>query len=724
MKKIKALLLVLLPTTIIVACGGGSSSSHSNNNNLPNNYSCTDNKICGPTSSLSPQSFADQLNSTKQQTKLKSGFFPALNTTLGVVVAFYPAAAPVLSVTSALGAAVNLFLPKPPSQTALMMESINNLTIELNNLQNQVFNDQNIFYNYVTNTENIEVNQAYNLFNQNINYVAGNLSNTATTAYQYYIDSNLQNASGDNFNNNFPIATSVAISANQMGLLNGITNISNFANALDNLSNSVTCTNSNNGVTVYSYNSSTGCGNINQTSNVVTLYNYLQQELKTQLTTISLGQTNANNVTNLYNQYNNSIATIFQNSVTALQTAYNIEVNNNLLNYLAVINGASNNQVRPYNKIGSIIESGNGNYVCNGGCTAFYITTASPTTESTVYQVAFESAAVNLASTYAYRLNQLILTTMPYIVSDPLISGQILPTTQMSSDYISSTFTHQGKNYPILSPQTLYGYAQSAIKYTNLNNKQVLPTGSWSNNAIFYQFAGLYDYNACANNESASCAPFFPNESSAIYNGNQFSAYAVTNNTNQFSNGLVLTTPTTIANCYQPSSQSLSIWLSNNGANSFAYCNANANGIPTLDLGSEELNWTLNFDSMDVNFSDVSYFEAKKSGNGVNFSRVADKGSSSVNGLVLYSPDNNQVSLAINNYLNEYSSDGTGTLTYLTMSSLSDGFFCSATGNNASSASTAGLLVCTNGYTGISYELSFNGQGDSNWGMAWTVYNQ
>lgn len=763
MKAIKSILVAAIPATIIIGCGGGSSNNTPQTNTLPAGYTCTKNNICGPIGIVNAELVTDRIKQKSRPNPNKQ-----LNTAdtdvglgaLGIVSFLFPEFAPVVAVASITSDFYNGFNGNLVQTTANLAESINQLNTQLNTLQSQVFNNQNIFYNYVTANESIEAQQAYNTVQNDINNIAGNMNNTVTMNYKYYTNSNWLTGQNDTPNNNYPNAASIAASYPAMNLLNSYTTSEIFGPALDNLSNSVTC--SNNGVvTIYPYDSAAGCGNVNDSSDIITLYNYLQQQLTAQLSQITLGQAPSNSsleAKSLFNQYNNSIATIFENSLVALQTAYNIEANNNLLNYLAVTTGNANNQILPYNAIGSIIESSNGSYTCSGGCTSFYITTANPSTESSNYQMAYESAANNLTQVYVNRLNQLVLSTVPYIVSDHfkpqqlILNSELQADSQMQSDFTTNpaTISMFGNTYSVKSPQELYESTQEAITYKTLNNQLLLPVpdGNWdqvSGGSFFYQYSGLSDYIGCANMNN--CQSFFPNSSSAQYNGQYYSAYNVGQSNQNFIypfTGMLLAYPTNILNCKNPTTESFTmVQMASNISSLAVACNdslSNEN-VYIMDAGHFNTSFTINTPPLLVN--NATQFQNSSANttstpNSVYLSSFGNVNTSYnnnagiVNNIGIMFPETQGLGSAY--ILVDMSSTvqsmlGKGTVAFnmsanaITVvtngSQLGTGLFCYSN-TNTLAPGVAAVAICTNYNSGNSYTLQLN---IGNWTVSWTPYN-
>lgn len=763
MKAIKSILVAAIPATIIIGCGGGSSNNTPQTNTLPAGYTCTKNNICGPIGIVNADLVTDRIKQKSRPNPNKQ-----LNTAdtdvglgaLGIVSFLFPEFAPVVAVASITSNFYNGFDGNLVQTTANLAESINQLNTQLSTLQSQVFNNQNIFYNYVTANESIEAQQAYNTVQNDINNIAGNMNNTVTMNYKYYTNSNWLTGQNDTPNNNYPNAASIAASYPAMNLLNSYTTSEIFGPALDNLSNSVTCSNSG-VVTIYPYNSAAAgsCGNVNDTSDIIILYNYLQQQLKVQLSQITLGTAPNNSsleAKSLFNQYNNSIATIFENSLVSLQTAYNIEANNNLLNYLAVTTGNANNQILPYNAIGSIIESSNGSYTCSGGCTSFYITTANPSTESSNYQMAYESTANNLTQVYVNRLNQLVLSTVPYIVSDHLkpqqliLNSELLPDSQMLSDFTTNpaTISAFGQTYSVKSPQELYESTQQAIAYTTLNNKLLLPVpdGNWdqlAGGSFFYQFSGLSDYIGCANMNN--CQSFFPDSSTAQYNGQYFSAYNVASDYNVSQSypiqGMLLAYPTNILNCNNPTTESFTmIQMASQFPEVAVACNDSLSNENTyiMDAGNFDTSFYINTPPLLVNNNTQFQNSSANTTSTPNSVYLSSFGNSYNNNLGVLNnigimfPETTGLGSAyiwVNMSGIVQSMQGKGTVAFnmsataITVetngSQMGTGLFCYSKVSTIAPG-VAAVAICTNYNSGNSYTLQLN---IGNWTVSWTPYN-
>lgn len=322
-----------------------------------------------------------------------------------------------------------------------------------------------------------------------------------------------------------------------------------------------------------------------------------------------------------------------------------------------------------------------------------------------------------------------------------------------------------GNTYSVKSPQELYESTQQAITYLTLNGTPVLPGGSWkltnqsssesSFGALFYQFSGLYDYVGCVNGTTSgrtACAPFFPNTSSAIYNGVQFSAYNVGlsySNDHQFAptNGVLLSTPNNILSCASPSTETFSMWLDPYYAYAFLSCddqlynnplNSNNDG---QDITGANVNVNLIFyPSINVYaaaFNDATYNPTYNYS--IQFGNVYDNvfhgGNTGVyaNNILAFlpvtnpPPDSSTATVYLNVVLNMLGDNRTQdyhtNLIISLQSAASNGLFCYQV--NPAGTTTSNLFaVCTSAYTGNSYSLgvTYSDAGNSTWLAEWGQY--
>lgn len=730
--KYSKLLLSIATVIGVSACNSGNSGS-TQANTMPSNYNCTTNGVCGVNGVLSAQYYSDLFNSVTNTNNTTQGLIIPIMKVLGIAADFGAPVTPIIGVMS-IGVDTNeLFKPKTPSTAALMANYAESFQTQLNNLQEQVINDQNYFYSYMVTTSGNTVSTAYNSLLANLNTIGGNSSQAGTTAYDYNMNSNLSDGSSDNYANGFPVATGTATSSSDMNNLNKLVTATSFASAMNNLSNSVVCTSYESAI-VYPYNTAPCQTMSSASSNLITLLNALQEQLTIKLQVIQQGESSSNEVTSLLYQYNNQVAAIFSQVVSAMQMAYIIETNNNLLNYLAVINGESGNQISPYNQIGNITYNTTSNtYSCNEGCTSFYITNNNPTTESSIYQEVFTQASQNLVAIYAHRFNTLIEAVIPYIVSDRMISTQSFNSNQLQNDWTTTQVSYNGNTYKVKSAQALYNQTATALGLSGANWDTLLPGGGWNTSSVFYQYAGFYDYLACASGNN--CVPFFPNTGSAIYNGNSFSYYAgiSPSSSGAPATGLLLTELTTISysNSVNPqttnntngqansSQQTFTTWFNSDNSAAYPQPNWGNGGTTGTTLGNEDLHWYLQF-PQSVNLSNVSYYEAGSDGaTEISFNKVADKGSSSANNI-LSSPDGaNYITLNVNNNLqqNGHTND-TYTSISINPTVETANFICSAP-----IASGGTIAYCVNMLNNTFYSLNFVGTGGSFWQIQWDTLN-
>ncbi len=181
------------------------------------------------------------------------------------------------------------------------------------------------------------------------------------------------------------------------------------------------------------------------------------------------------NVVPLFDQYNDSLVSFYQQSLGALQLAYQMEYLVNQLNYEngAAFTTGQTSTVDQIEHLGGV-----------GGTWYGYLDLQStlgsaPTAEQQID--IYNRAQKSLSHVYAARINQLYRTTVGFIVSDDLIAPQAYPTGGYNDKLDYGTYVG---NYGTRPLEMLPSVATASH--------------TWDDNAVLYQYGGLRDAVGCA----------------------------------------------------------------------------------------------------------------------------------------------------------------------------------------------------------------------------------
>jgi len=225
-----------------------------------------------------------------------------------------------------------------------------------------------------------------------------------------------------------------------------------------------------------------------------------------------------------FEQYNNELMSIYQQSVSALQQAYTIEATLNYLNYINGQNEAGSVQIPGIEDIPSI---------------AYTFSNASTATE----QQNLTNAQVALAQLYAARINQLYESTVQFIVTDQPLAGYTWPTppafatpnptTSPTGAAVIPTVNAYMADHPYKS---LVSKVKPASTIAGATGQQ-MPT-IVQNSYMMYQYDGLNALWGCMYNNAAAaggsaytpldattCPPLFAGATGASWDGVNLSVY-------------------------------------------------------------------------------------------------------------------------------------------------------------------------------------------------------
>ena len=239
-------------------------------------------------------------------------------------------------------------------------------------------------------------------------------------------------------------------------------------------------------------------------SRLDTYLSSLQGALRTKLNDIITGANTTITVVQALDAYNNSVKLTYNQLMSSLLQAYNMEQMVSQLNYINAMNYAYARESGDTSvKLTQVSYS-------NEADTNFVFSVASDSTDSPDALTANYTATTgNLANLYGNRFNALESTIASYMISDPVLPNQKLP----SNFYVAESVVLPGGITVSLAPYAdLYSKMSSATNFITNNSSStiVLPTGSYRNNVVFYQYAGLVDYTNCSAADG-SCPSVFAN---------------------------------------------------------------------------------------------------------------------------------------------------------------------------------------------------------------------
>lgn len=229
-------------------------------------------------------------------------------------------------------------------------------------------------------------------------------------------------------------------------------------------------------------------------SSVVMLWSSEAQQLEA---TTLLTRSQGTNVVPLFDQYNNTIAEQFQNSLGVLQQAFSLEAMVNQLNYDHATSSCTWGQTKECTNIdtfGGIPGTWYGycQTTTDGACPA--TSTANETT-------AYNQAQYRLAQVYAWRVGLLYDAALSFLFTDAPIAPQGYPATTASGTIAGRSITSGAVPYATLVGSSLTGVAGvgAANPMSSLPGAVTSGGSTWQTNAALYQYSGLYDANGCVN---------------------------------------------------------------------------------------------------------------------------------------------------------------------------------------------------------------------------------
>lgn len=228
------------------------------------------------------------------------------------------------------------------------------------------------------------------------------------------------------------------------------------------------------------------------------------------------------NITPLFQQYNNSIVGLYQQSIYAMQQSFMMEYSVNQLNYYCAWQAYTNQP-------GAKCTTSSSQLPSLGGVTPTlyqYNPPQGSTYQSRREALKYNRAQLGLSLLYAAYFNQLYLNTLNYLITDAPIQGQSWPAAGGAYSY---TYTNQnGKSVKVKTPGVLTtstytnnvgkGLSTAGLNSTGYAQKYplsyVTPGGSFTGtplvnttgamtNAVLYQYPELQDVSACIGNLTA-----------------------------------------------------------------------------------------------------------------------------------------------------------------------------------------------------------------------------
>lgn len=216
------------------------------------------------------------------------------------------------------------------------------------------------------------------------------------------------------------------------------------------------------------------------------------------------------NIVPLFDEYNTAVVSMFQQGVYALQLMYQIEYLANQANYWWIYNNYTSGQGNPNFASAQVsIIQAQLTLPAEIGISGVQYQFQGGSYNAQTEALRYNAAQQQLTLLYAAYMNQLYLTTLGYVYTDPLAQGQAWPaptsvtidgqTYSVAIDYASAVGTSLGGlltngPYPY---QNMPGWV---IAKGNPSATPPVATQAWTQNAALYQFAGLQNAGACLGN--------------------------------------------------------------------------------------------------------------------------------------------------------------------------------------------------------------------------------
>lgn len=418
-------------------------------------------------------------------------------------LSFIPEAGPALGVITGVASTIVGFLGGANASSCVQQEfqSIENqLAIqqsEINNIESSLQLSSNNIWTQIAGMSGNTLATNYNNFTKSVGSITGKdgiFENIYSAAGFYNSDAGSEQLSSQTLaqleSNNINLTAAATVYSNAV--------ITDLASTIGNISGATysSCPNDANG---YPACYQTVVADTN--SELILLLNsahtYLQTELSSQFN-------NGTNLVPLLDDYNNTIMAYYQQSLSAIQSAYHLAYLANYLNYQTQsVTGSGTVMANLFAIPGTYYESG----VSMGG----------PANATAAQN--YNEAQQNLTLMTAALINQLYTNVAGYIVTDVPIGNQSYPNTQQIYYYNSNGVLTVGEsiNYSGLvgaslgqnstATQTLlYSMQQAQIGQSNSYNALVAnlnnlggynsTTGS-SPNLFFYQYGGLNNIASC-----------------------------------------------------------------------------------------------------------------------------------------------------------------------------------------------------------------------------------
>lgn len=525
----------------LTSCGGGGGGGSSSGGAL--NGPISYDKVFGIFDSSNAQKSAVSNKSTSSTAVKSAGGCGTVMSNVGTgltvaagFISLIPEAGPALgAVINGTGGVLSLF--GASAGNTCVENQISNISQQLSAQQNQINNivndlqlGANAFYqnNYKTAVQIAGVS-TYNL-QQTLSQLSGN--NGQFTAFMQ--DANLWNLA------NAPIAGASLenVSLETMLKVNPDPGTqAMFRNAVQDISgtsyNPSSCSNGNcysvvnqmqfgSSCTATAAESGQSCPALIQSFN--SLANALQSGIEANFNTSS-------NIVPLYDQYNNTVVSIYQQTLYALQQAFTIEYMVNQMNYYY----ASANPTAGTFQLDSY-----------GGVEGTYYAFTAASYDAETETSNYNEAQKQLAAMYASRVNALFINTLNYIASDPPIGTQAYPDVpatitvagQTTTDPNPVDFSNQvGVALTPQHPVEQVGMAGPAVlyQYSGLNNVNTCISSVENYNNTLTSATGTITAALGASSSGATgCPSLFTQNGSPLngsyFDGNTFAPYVVMNN--------------------------------------------------------------------------------------------------------------------------------------------------------------------------------------------------
>ena len=285
---------------------------------------------------------------------------------------------------------------------------------------------------------------------------------------------------------------------------------------------------------------------VNNTSSSITSYlKVLRLQLQQEISGIQDGSITKITVPQAITAYNNSIIFIYNQIASGLLQSYTIASSANMLNLYNSVHALSN-QGKDLHQI-PISNAAHG--------TGYYFSAPAtwPTTQSNIdaainnESATFANVNNNLQTYFISQLNGLEKTVSSYMISDPFLPNQTIPSIYNESQTIKSP---SGEYQFTIQPYSvIYANMQSAKSFLEESGfNKYSPQGSYTSSANVYQFGGILDYSQC--DASGTCKPILQNTDNMNIQNGSFQVFTIDSTGNAVASNVL-----TLSDCDTPAAQ-------------------------------------------------------------------------------------------------------------------------------------------------------------------------